>query len=222
VIAIDGPAGSGKTTIASLLADYLGAIYLDTGMLYRAATILAHRQGLTADDGAKLAALINNGKISLESAAIPSGRSLAVTVDGEDVSDQLRTPEIDRTVSAISAIPEVRAALLPIQRQFAVDRRVIMAGRDIATVVFPDAGVQIYLDASLEERARRRWLELRTQGSDLTIEQVKADLERRDSIDSNRAHAPLTRADEATHVQTDGKSISDVVTEVAAIAEAAY
>jgi cytidylate kinase len=112
--------------------------------------------------------------------------------------------------------------LLPVQRQFAADRRVIMAGRDIASVVFPDAGVQIYLDASLEERARRRWLELRATGTDLSLEQVMADLERRDAIDSNREHSPLTRAHEATHVQTDGKSIADVVTEVAAIAEAAY
>jgi cytidylate kinase len=219
VIAIDGPAASGKTTIASLLADYLGAVYLDTGLLYRAATLLALNEGLSDDDGPALAARIEGGAISLETASIPSGDSLAVLVDGVDVSDLLRAREIDRAVSGYSAIPEVRSALLPVQRDFAADRRVIMAGRDIASVVFPDAGVQIYLDASVEERARRRWKELKANGSDLSLEQVMADLERRDAIDSSREHSPLAKADEAIHVETDGKSIADVVTEVAAIVE---
>lgn len=222
VIAIDGPAGSGKTTIASLLAEYLGAVYLDTGVLYRAVTLLAQRRNLNTDDGPTLASLIESGAIALESAAVPSGRSLAVLIDGEDVSDHLRTPEIDRSVSAYSALPEVRAALLPIQREFAAERRVVMAGRDIASVVFPDAGVQIYLDASLEERARRRWLQQQQAANPMSLEAVQADLARRDEIDSSREHSPLTRADEAVHVQTDGKSIADVVTEVAAIAEAVH
>jgi cytidylate kinase len=134
----------------------------------------------------------------------------------------LRAPEIDANVSAISALPAIRAALMPIQRTFAKDRRVIMVGRDIASVVFPDAGVKIYLDASLGERARRRWLEQVTNEPMLTQAEVEADLRRRDRIDSTRETAPLQVAEDAVVVDTDFKSIDQVVDEVAAIVERAW
>ena len=219
MIAIDGPAASGKTTIASLLADYLGATFLDTGLLYRAVTFVALRDGIGTDNVDGLTNRIQAGDIAIASGSIPNGQSVDVLVGGTDVTEQLRSPEIDRNVSAYSAIAEIRAALLPIQREFAEHRRVVMVGRDIASVVFPDAGVQIYLDASVQERAERRWKELQRSGSDLSLEDVTADLERRDELDSGRENSPLTKSASAVHVQTDGKSISDVVTEVARIAE---
>lgn len=131
----------------------------------------------------------------------------------------LRAAEVDRNVSTFSAIPEVRAALLPVQRSFAEDRRVIVVGRDIASVVFPDAAVKIYLDASLDERARRRWTELVTQGASISLDEVRSNLGRRDGIDSSRKAAPLQIDDRAVFVDSDGKSIDQVVDEIAAIAE---
>jgi cytidylate kinase len=216
VIAIDGPAGSGKTTIAVLLAARLGAVYLDTGLLYRAATWLALERGWGTDDGARLASAIDNGAIMLRPATVHDGRHLDVLVFGDDVTADLRTPRIDRAVSAYSALPEVRAALLPVQRAFARNRKVIMVGRDIATTVFPDARVQIYLDASVQERARRRYRELQATGSSLTLADVEADLIRRDAVDSSRAASPLAQASGAIRIDTDGKGVSQVVDEVSA------
>jgi CMP/dCMP kinase len=222
VVAIDGPAASGKTTVAAHLADRLGAVFLDTCLLYRAATLLALRLGLSAADEVRLSMLIDASAVSIRSATVPDGRRLDVLLNGEDVTTMLRAPEIDANVSAISALPAIRAALMPIQRTFAKDRRVIMVGRDIASVVFPDAGVKIYLDASLGERARRRWLEQVTNEPMLTQAEVEADLRRRDRIDSTRETAPLQVAEDAVVVDTDFKSIDQVVDEVAAIVERAW
>jgi len=221
VIAIDGPAGSGKTTIAGLLAEYLGAIFLDTGLLYRAVTLLGLKRGIAPSDESALVTLLESGILRLAPATLPNGEAVGVLLDDVDVSGQLRTPEIDRAVSAYSALPGVRVALLPIQRSFAEKRRVIMVGRDIASVVFPSAGVRIYLDASLDERARRRWRELQMGGTEVSLDQVRSDLARRDEIDSERAHSPLSIAAGSVVIQTDGKSIADVVTEVARVAEGA-
>jgi cytidylate kinase len=146
---------------------------------------------------------------------VSDGRTLDVLIEGEDVTPWLRTAEIDRNVSAFSALPAVRAALLPVQRAFAHDRRVIMVGRDIATVVFPDAGVRVYLDASLGERAHRRWLELNRNGHGPSLAEVEADLARRDEIDSSRETSPLTVAEGAIVIDTDGKTIDQVVDELA-------
>ena len=219
VIAIDGPAASGKTTVAVRLAERLGAVFLDTGLLYRAVTLLAQRLGLTARDEVRLSMLIDAGAVSIRPATVTDGRRLDVMLNGEDVTTLLRAPEIDAGVSAIAALPSVRSALLPIQRTFARDQRVIMVGRDIASVVFPDAGVKVYLDASHEERTRRRWLELATNAPILTQAEVEADLRRRDQIDSTRETAPLQVAADAVVVDTDDKSIQQVVDEVAAIVE---
>jgi cytidylate kinase len=219
VIAIDGPAASGKTTVAVRLAERLDAVFLDTGLLYRAATLLANRLSLTAADELRLAMLVDGGAISIQPLSVRDGRYCDVLVNGEDVTAHLRSPEIDAGVSAIAALPMVRTALLPLQRSFARNQRIVMVGRDIASVVFPHARVKIYLDASLAERARRRWLELVITDPSISIEEVEADLRRRDRIDSNRHTAPLLIAEGATVVPTDGKSIEQVVDEVAAIAE---
>jgi cytidylate kinase len=222
VVALDGPAASGKTTVAAHLADRLGAVFLDTGLLYRAATLMAQRMGLTAADELRISMLIDGGAVSIRPATVADGRRLDVALNGEDVTTMLRAPEIDAAVSAISALPSVRAALMPLQRSFARDQRVIMAGRDIASVIFPDAAVKVYLDASLEERARRRWLELVVNAPMLTQNEVESELRRRDEIDSTRETAPLQVAEEAVIVQTDFKSIQQVVDEVAAIVERAW
>jgi cytidylate kinase len=218
VIAIDGPAASGKTTVAVRLAERLGAVFLDTGLLYRAATLLAHRLGLTADDEVRLATLVDAGAITIKPLSVRDGRYCDVLLNGQDVTTELRGLEIDAGVSAIAALPMVRTALLPLQRSFSRDRRLVMVGRDIASVVFPNAAVKIYLDASLAERARRRWRELVATDPTVEIEEVEADLRRRDRIDSNRQTAPLQVAEGATVVSTDGKTIEQVVDEVAHIA----
>lgn len=219
MIAIDGPAGSGKTTLAVRLAERLGAIYLDTGMLYRAATALALNSGLTTDQGDVIARRIDEGAITVRPPSVADGRASDVLLDGIDITTRLRTPEIDQNVSAYSAIPVVREAMLPLQRSFARDQRVVMVGRDIATVVFPNAAVRIYLDASLDERARRRWLDLVATHPAVTVDAVRADLARRDGIDSTRDIAPLEIASGSTIVDSNGKSIEDVTNEIAAIVE---
>ena len=221
VVAIDGPAASGKTTVAVRLADRLGAVFLDTGLLYRAATLLAQQLGLTAADELRLALLIDGGAITIRPASVADGRYCDVLLNGSDVTTMLRTTEIDGGVSAIAAAPAIRAALLPLQRGFARNQRLVMAGRDIASVVFPDALVKIYLDASLPERARRRWAEGLAGDPNLLLADVEADLRRRDEIDSTRKTAPLQVAHDATIVQTDGKTIEQVVDEVASIVERA-
>ena len=222
VVAIDGPAASGKTTVAVRLADRLGAVFLDTGSLYRAATLLADRLGLTAADELRLALLIDGGAIQIRPPSVSDNRYCDVLLNGEDVTSLLRSPEIDNAVSAISAAPAVRAALLPLQRGFARNQRLVMVGRDIASVVFPNALVKIYLDASVHERARRRWAEIVASDPTVTLADVEADLRRRDKIDSTRDTAPLHVAEGATIVQTDGKSIEQVVDEVASLAERAW
>ncbi len=219
MIAIDGPAGSGKTTVAVRLADRLGAVYIDTGQLYRAATILALREGIPLSEAETVAARVASGAIEIAPPTVADGRNCDVLLDGADITTHLRTPEVDRNVSAWSAVPSIRAAMLPIQRAFARHQRVVMVGRDIASVIFPDAVVKVYLDASLPERARRRHRDLAVTNPDLTVANVEADLQRRDAIDSSRDAAPLEVADGAIVVQTDGKSIEAVVDEVAALAD---
>lgn len=218
VIAIDGPGGAGKTTVAIRLADRLGAVFLDTGLLYRAATVLANRHQLTAADGPAIARLIEQGAIQQIRASVADGRPSDLLVEGRDVTPELRSPEIDRQVSAISAAPAVRSALLPLQRQNA-SGKVVMVGRDITTIVAPDAGVKIYLNASAEERARRRWREMHDRGPSPDYDSVLADLRRRDGIDRSRDAAPLTISPDATIVETDGKSIDEVVTEIVELVE---
>jgi cytidylate kinase len=211
VIAIDGPGAAGKTTVARALADRVDAIFLDTGLLYRAVTLAALNRGISPLDERAIAELINSIDISVAPPSVADGRAHDVLIDGQDVTESLRTSTIDSNVSQVSAHPRVRAALLPIQRRIADGGAVVMVGRDIATVVVPDAGTKIYLDASAAERARRRRDELGERGTDLSYDAVLADLERRDLADSTRDAAPLQRDEDAIVVDTDGLSITQVV-----------
>jgi cytidylate kinase len=218
VIAIDGPAAAGKTTVARALADRLGATFLDTGLLYRAVTLAALRGGIAPTDGGEIARLARKSRFTIIPPRTPD-QNEEILLDGEVVTPELRTASIDRHVSSVSAHPEVRAALLPIQRQIAADGTVVMVGRDITTVVVPDAGVKVFLHASPAERARRRLKEIEGLGRDVTLDDMLREIERRDHADSTRATAPLRASDAATVVETDGRGVVDIVEEIAALAE---
>lgn len=198
-IAIDGPAGAGKSTIARLAAAELGYIYVDTGALYRAIGLAAQRRGLKSSDTAAVTAMLADIKVEL---AFNSEGEQVVLLDQEDVSGYIRTPEISMMASAVSAIPEVRAFLLDLQRDMAKHHNVIMDGRDIGTVVLPNAQIKIFLTASPECRARRRYDELIEKGMDVKFEDILSDVESRDYADSHRAIAPLKPADGAVIVDT--------------------
>ncbi|MEA2596147.1 MAG: CMP/dCMP kinase [Thermomicrobiales bacterium] len=217
VIAIDGPAAAGKTTVARALADRLAATYLDTGLLYRAVTLAALRAGLAPTDGDAIARLALASRFEILPQGTPD-QTEHILLDGEVVTPSLRTPEIDRHVSAISAHPAVRAALLPIQRRIADGGSVVMVGRDITTVVVPDAGVKIFLNASPAERARRRLNEQAALGRVGSFEDMLREIERRDQADSTRAIAPLRAADDVTIVETDGRDVDAIVDDIADLA----
>jgi len=222
VITIDGPVAAGKSTVARHLADRLGAILFDTGTLYRAVTLAALSRAVSPDAAEALADLAKTRQIDVRRPTPGLGRLYDVTMDDEDVTDQIRHPLVDRHVSVVSAHPAVRAALLPVQREIAGRGAVVMVGRDTGSVVVPDAGLKIYLDASPEERAERRHAELVARGMDRTYEEVLADLHRRDEIDGARDASPLMVAEGATIVRSDGKSVADLVDEIAAMAEARW
>ena len=221
VIAIDGPAAAGKTTVARALANRLGATYLDTGLLYRAVTLAALRAGLAPTDGPAIARLAKQSDIRVLPPREP-GATEQILLDGELVTPELRTAEIDRHVSAVSAQQGVRDELLPIQRRIASDGTVVMVGRDITTVVTPNAGVKVYLNASAEERARRRLKEIRELGREECFESVLRDIERRDLADSSRAIAPLHAGRDVTIVETDGRSVEAIVDEIVELARATW
>ena len=197
-VAIDGPVGAGKSSIARTVAKRLGYIYVDTGALYRAIGLYCHRNGVDLSAPADIAA--NFGGASPEIRLIDGVQH--VYLNGEDVSEAIRMPEISMAASAVSAVPEVRAALLDLQRDIAKTNNVIMDGRDIGTVVLPDATVKIFLTAKAEIRAKRRYDELCAKGVNTTFEEVLDDLNRRDYNDSHRAAAPLKQADDAVLADT--------------------
>lgn len=218
VIAIDGPGAAGKTTVAAEVGKHLGALLFDTGAIYRAVTLAALQRGIPVTDAATLRDLAHSVEIELLPPSVDDGRQADVRLDGADVTWEIRAPAIDSSVSAVSAHPGVREALLATQRRIADNARVVMVGRDIGTVVVPDAGVKIYLDASAEERARRRLIDLQEKGVETSWEAVLADLQARDAYDSGRETAPLRAADDAVWIDTDGKTIAEVVTEIEQIA----
>jgi len=221
VIAIDGPGAAGKSTVARKLAEQTGSLLFDTGALYRAVTLAAQRTGTPLDDEAALAQLAAGLRIELRPPSVEDGRQVDVLLDGEDVTWAIRTPAVDADVSEVSAHPEVRRVLLDTQRSIANGARVVMVGRDIGTVVAPNAGFKVYLDASVEERARRRLLDLQERDPDATYQTVLEDLRRRDEYDSGRESAPLRAADDAVVVETDGRTIDEIVTELKRAVEAA-
>jgi cytidylate kinase len=217
VIAIDGPASSGKSSVGAALASTLGYRFLDTGLLYRALTWLALHRGVPPEDAAALVGLA--GKLRLEPDA--GGRVERVLVDGRDVTDAVRSPDVDARVSEYARIAEVRAALLPRQRELAGGGGIVMAGRDIGTVVLPDADLKLYLRASAEERARRRALERGLEADGLEAAAILASLRRRDEMDAGRSVAPLRIAPDAVVVATDGLAFGETVGRVVGIAAAA-
>lgn len=210
-IAIDGPAASGKSTLAEALAKKLGYLYFDTGAMYRAVTLAALRQGIDTKDQTALAGLAETAEIDLRPPSQADGRLSDVLLNGEDITWEIRSKDVDLNVSDVSAVPAVRKALSEQQRRIGLRGKVVMAGRDIGTVVLPEADLKIYLDASPEERARRRHSELVAQGKEANYEKVLAALIERDKIDSSRAVAPLKPADDAVMLKSDGMGREQVL-----------
>jgi cytidylate kinase len=221
VIAIDGPAASGKSTVGEAVAVRLGYLYFDTGAMYRAVTWLALAQGVPVSDEALVTALAEAAEIDVLPAASDDGRQYTVLVNGEDATWAIREPAVVLNVSQVSAYPGVRAALVIQQRRLAARGRIVMVGRDIGTVVLPDAPLKVYLDASVEARARRRWLEERARGGARRYEDVLEEVRRRDEIDSTRAVAPLRPAVDAVIVDSTDLTIEQVVERVTALATGA-
>ncbi|MDQ3513116.1 MAG: (d)CMP kinase [Chloroflexota bacterium] len=218
VITIDGPVAAGKSTVARELADRVGATLFDTGTLYRAVTLAALRREIDSGASDELAELAMTRRIDIARPTPGTGRLYDVSLDGEDVTELIRDPAVDRHVSAVSAHPAVRAALLPVQRDIASRGTVVMVGRDTGSVVVPNAGLKVYLDASPDERARRRHAEIVARGGELTYDEVLADLRRRDAFDAMREASPLTVADGAVVIRSDGKTVAALVAEIAALA----
>lgn len=207
IVALDGPGSSGKSSVGAAAAAALGYRFCDTGLLYRAVTWLAEHRGVEVDDPVGLRALVD--EVSLASDG--DGRLSRVVVDGTDHTDDVRGPAVDSAVSAVAAVPEVRDALLARQRAMAADGGIIMAGRDIGTVVLPDADLKLFLDASVEERARRRTEERGLDPDGPEAAEILDALRRRDSLDRNRPVAPLRPAVDARIISTDGNRFEDTV-----------
>ena len=212
IVAIDGPAGAGKSTIARKLADALGYVLVDTGAMYRSVALAAHRSGVPWNDATGLGGLAR-GLVSQRALSFERDAALGVRVklSGEDVSEAIRTPDIAQGASTVSTHPEVRAALLELQRQAGKEGGVVLEGRDIGTVVFPNAQAKFFLTASAECRAKRRHAELVAKGQNVTFEDTLEDVRRRDAQDSNRTHAPLKQADDAVLVDSTDLSIDETV-----------
>lgn len=206
-IAIDGPAGAGKSTIAKRLAAELHFVYVDTGALYRTVGLAALRRGIDPTDVEGVESLLPS--ICVELTYIDDTQR--VLLDGEDVSDLIRTPEVSMAASAVSAMPAVRKFLFHLQREIASSHNVIMDGRDIGTVVLPHAQVKIFLSASAEDRARRRYDEMLAKGMEAVYEDVLEDMKQRDYNDSHRAAAPLKPADDAIMVDTTGNTLEESI-----------
>jgi cytidylate kinase len=216
-IAIDGPAASGKSTLGRRLADALGYLFFDTGVMYRAVTWAALRRGIPISDEAAVTALAESVQIDVRPPSRQDGRPCDVLLDGVDITWETRRPEVDANVSPVSAYAGVRRALTAQQRRIGLRGRVVMVGRDIGTVVLPEAELKIYLDASAEERARRRYLELIQRGEQADYEQVLAGVRRRDEIDSGRAVAPLRPAQDAIILDSDKLTADEVFARVEAL-----
>lgn len=218
IIAIDGPAGSGKSTVAKQVARMLGFQYLDTGAMYRSIAWYALEHGVAPDDVESLAIVAAEKRIEFRPAA-DDGQSSRVLIDGVDVTGEIRTPRIDQAVTPVSAIPQVRSALVLQQRAIASSQDVVMEGRDIGTVVFPNAEVKVFLTASAEERARRRAAQNRERGFGQVDEAaILQDILRRDEADSTRETSPLKPADDAHMLDTTHMSIDEVCETIAGFA----
>ena len=205
IIAIDGPAGSGKSTIAKLIAEDLGLVYLDTGAMYRLVTLKALNDGILGDLE-EIKKMLNNLNIDI--------KENGFYLDNVDVSDEIRKPIVSENVSDIAAIREVREKMVGLQRKFSESKNVILDGRDIGTVVFPNADVKIFLVADAKERANRRYKELVKKGENVKIEEIYENILKRDEIDSTRKESPLKKAEDAIEVDTTSKNIEEVKNEI--------
>jgi cytidylate kinase len=229
-IAIDGPAASGKSTIGALLADRLGYVYFDTGVMYRAVTWVALERGMPIEDEAAVTRLSENLQIEVTRPTVDDGRQYTVYADGEDVTWELREPAVNQYVSPVSAYPGVRRALVAQQRRIGQQGAIVMVGRDIGTVVLPDADLKIYLEATVDERAWRRYVEVverrtsarpaRSAARTEEYDSIREALARRDRIDSTREDSPLRAADDAIIVDTTEMTIAEVLGRVLACVRA--
>ena len=210
IIAIDGPAGSGKSTIAKLVAKDMGLVYLDTGAMYRLVTLKALNEGILGNDGLneldKIKKLLDDLNIDI--------RGNGFYLDDVDVSEEIRKPVVSENVSDVAAIREVREKMVDLQRKFSESKNVILDGRDIGTVVFPNADLKIFLVADARERAKRRHRELIEKGENVEIEEIYENILKRDKIDSTRKESPLKKAKDAVEVDTTSKSIEEVKNEI--------
>lgn len=218
-IALDGPAASGKTTVGERLAAQLGYLLFDTGVMYRAVTLIALRRGVPIEDEEAITALAQEIEIDVRPPAPGTLRLATIWVDGEDVTFDIRDPAVDAHVSPVSAYRGVREELTRQQRRIGARGRVVMVGRDIGTVVLPDADLKIYLDATVEERARRRLKDSRLRGEQRTYDEILAGLAQRDEIDSTREVAPLRAAPDAVVIDTTELDVPQVVERIEALIE---
>lgn len=207
VIAIDGPAGAGKSTVAQKLAKRLGLVYVDSGATYRAAALKVIEAGVSADDEAAVGRVIDGTDIL----CVTAGTSAAVLLDGKDVTSSLRTPEVTLVAAKVSRLPSVRQKLISLQRTFARGLGVVMEGRDIGTVVFPEAGLKVFLKAEPEERARRRLKQDKAEGREATLEQTAYEIGRRDQLDAERKLSPLVPAPDAIQIDSTRLEADEVV-----------
>ncbi len=214
IIAIDGPAASGKSTLGEKLAETLGYLYFDTGIMYRAVTLAALQDQLSMDDETSVTTLAERVVIDVQPPSVQDGRKADVLLDGRDITWEIRSKEVEANVSQVSAYAGVRKAMTEQQRRVGQRGKVVMVGRDIGTVVLPEAELKIYLDASAEERARRRHAELVQRGEQASYEEILDSMKRRDLIDSTRAVAPLKPAEDAVIVNTDELEIDQVLEHV--------
>ncbi|MEG9482319.1 (d)CMP kinase [Mannheimia indoligenes] len=207
VITVDGPSGAGKGTLCHVLAEKLGFDFLDSGALYRITALSAVKKGIALDDEEKLAELGRNLNIQF----VPANGEISVILDGENVGNQIRTAEAGQNASKVAAFPKVREALLERQRAFSTEKGLIADGRDMGTVVFPNAQIKLFLDASAEERAKRRVKQLQEKGFNANFDEILAEIKERDFRDRNRAVAPLVPAKDALLLDSTYLSIEDVV-----------
>lgn len=218
-IAIDGPAASGKSTLAEKLAAHLDYLYFDTGIMYRAVTLVALRKLGAVNDEAQVSDIAQVIQIDARPPSNTDGRKFDVLVDGQDVTWEIRAPEIDANVSKVASYPLVRKFMTEQQRRIGLRGHVVMVGRDIGTVVLPEAELKIYLDASVEERARRRYQEMVADGSQIPFNEVLDSMRCRDQKDTTRSVAPLKIADDAHVINSDGITIEEVIKKVVQLIE---
>ncbi len=219
IIAIDGPAASGKSTLGLRLARHLDYLFFDTGIMYRAVTWLALDLGMDMQDEAAVTSLAQKAKIDIRKPSVEDGRLCDVFIDGRDITWETRSRSVDANVSIVAAYPGVRHALYDQQRSVGLKGQVVMVGRDIGTVILPDADLKVYLDATPEERARRRYDEVRARGGEADYEEILAMVHERDRVDSTRSEAPLRTAEDAVVLDSDHMTADQVFARVRELCE---